>query len=355
MPPNMNMDLPDRDRRPADRAEGPPRQRSVRWSSPRSCTANRARAPSASLCHGCAIRGRRKYAANQARESPPRHRLRNTSRRAGQAAAGRPGAQQSPHRDGSSPVWKKLVRHADAGRRPRHGGLSPPSTPYGPRPAAGWKLMQLTSDRQTAFHRKFGKIWAIAPSHLLSEGERNLIEDWAAQVSGPTLQSSAARNRRSRSMQVRHRLAVGGRARSPKPSRRRARPRAAGIRPRSSRPHPTLLRGRISSPTAPAMCMRPSVDMAELRTESDRMIGDEHRRERASSISRSTARAGFWSLAARRQDVSGALDDNGRRRRPRRRRSGLWTRPPWPAHLAQRQNTKGSAMRIGIAAGRGSR
>ena len=43
------------------------------------------------------------------------------------------------------------------------------------------KLMQLVMTDE-AFHHKFGKIWADRTIPHLSEGERNLIEDWAAEV-----------------------------------------------------------------------------------------------------------------------------------------------------------------------------
>ena len=70
-------------------------------------------------------------------------------------------------------------RHADAGRRPRHGRLRDALQGSAAIRCCA-KLCQLVMTDE-AFHHKFGKIWADRTIPKLSKAEHELIEDWAAQ------------------------------------------------------------------------------------------------------------------------------------------------------------------------------
>jgi hypothetical protein len=184
MPPNMNMEL---QTAVADKLTEKQKIRlvneSVRWSLSSILHGEQgALALSASLCHVLRDPGAQEYAANQTREEA-RHVTGFTKYI--QARWGKPlpvGPALSnllTEMVGSPYVWKKLVGMQMLVEGLAMGAFATFYT-YGRDPLMT-KLMQLVMTDE-AFHHKFGKIWADRTIPHLSEGERNLIEDWAAQV-----------------------------------------------------------------------------------------------------------------------------------------------------------------------------
>jgi hypothetical protein len=184
MPPKMNMEL---QTAVADKLTEKQKIRlvneSVRWSLSSILHGEQgALSLSASLCHVLRDPGAQEYAANQTREEA-RHVTGFTKYI--QARWGKP-LPVGPALGGllnemvSSPyVWKKLVGMQMLVEGLAMGAFATMYT-YGRDPLMV-KLMQLVMTDE-AFHHKFGKIWADRTIPKLSEGERNLIEDWAAQV-----------------------------------------------------------------------------------------------------------------------------------------------------------------------------
>src|ERR1044071_2567683 len=135
---------------------------------------------SASLCHVLKDQGAQEYAANQTREEA-RHVT--AFARYVKARWGRPvecGASlkallveiiEAPE------VYKKLI-----GMQMLVEGLAMGAFAHGfrhNRDPLARKLFQLVMTDE-AFHHKFGKIWADRTVPMLSEAERNIVEDWAA-------------------------------------------------------------------------------------------------------------------------------------------------------------------------------
>ncbi len=136
------------------------------------------------------------------------------------------------------------------------------------------KLMQLVMTDE-AFHHKFGKIWADRTIPHLSETERNLIEDWAAQVFQGLLFNLGSPEQK-KSIYAEFGLdwqwvqgAVAEAFTTPR-IRERLKDSTSIFRVLIK----TLLKaGIITDRTRHVYAA--FVDMAELHTESDRMIGDD--------------------------------------------------------------------------------
>jgi hypothetical protein len=184
MPPKMNMEL---QTAVADRLDEKQKIRlvneSVRWSLSSILHGEQgALSLSASLCHVLRDPGAQEYAANQTREEA-RHVTGFTKyiqARWGKPLPVGPALGNLLNEMVSSPyVWKKLVGMQMLVEGLAMGAFATMYT-YGRDPLMV-KLMQLVMTDE-AFHHKFGKIWADRTIPKLSEAERNLIEDWAAQV-----------------------------------------------------------------------------------------------------------------------------------------------------------------------------
>jgi len=184
MPPHMNMEL---QTAVADRLDEKQKIRlvneSVRWSLSSILHGEQgALSLSASLCHVLKDPGAQEYAANQAREEA-RHVTgftRYIQARWGKPLPVGPALGNLLTEMVTSPyVWKKLVGMQMLVEGLAMGAFATMYT-YGRDPLMV-KLMQLVMTDE-AFHHKFGKIWADRTIPKLSEDERNLIEDWAAQV-----------------------------------------------------------------------------------------------------------------------------------------------------------------------------
>ncbi len=184
MPPSMNLDL---QTAVADRLTEKQKVRlvnqSVRWSLSSILHGEQgALSLSASLCHVLRDPGAQEYAANQTREEA-RHVTgfsKYVQARWGKPLPVGPALGNLLTEMVLSPfVWKKLV-----GMQMLVEGLAMGTfaTFYThARDPLLVRLMQLTMTDE-AFHHKFGKIWADRTIPHLSETERNLIEDWAAEV-----------------------------------------------------------------------------------------------------------------------------------------------------------------------------
>jgi len=184
MPPNMNMEL---QTAVADKLTEKQKIRlvnsSVHWSLSSILHGEQgALSLSASLCHVLKDPGAQEYAANQTREEA-RHVTGFTKyvqARWGKPLPVGPALSTLLTEMVNSPfVWKKLVGMQMLVEGLAMGAFATFYT-YGRDPLMV-KLMQLVMTDE-AFHHKFGKIWADRTIPQLLEGERNLIEDWAAQV-----------------------------------------------------------------------------------------------------------------------------------------------------------------------------
>jgi hypothetical protein len=184
MPAHMNMEL---QTAVADRLTEKQKIRlvneSVRWSLSSILHGEQgALSLSASLCHVLKDPGAQEYAANQTREEA-RHVTgftRYVHARWGKPLPVGPALGNLLTEMVQSPfVWKKLVGMQMLVEGLAMGAFATFYT-YGRDPLMV-KLMQLVMTDE-AFHHKFGKIWADRTIPHLSETERNLIEDWAAQV-----------------------------------------------------------------------------------------------------------------------------------------------------------------------------
>jgi hypothetical protein len=184
MPPNMNMEL---QTAVADKLTEKQKIKlvnaSVHWSLSSILHGEQgALSLSASLCHVLKDPGAQEYAANQTREEA-RHVTgftRYVQARWGKPLPVGPALSSLLTEMVNSPfVWKKLVGMQMLVEGLAMGAFATFYT-YGRDPLMV-KLMQLVMTDE-AFHHKFGKIWADRTIPHLSEGERNLIEDWAAQV-----------------------------------------------------------------------------------------------------------------------------------------------------------------------------
>jgi hypothetical protein len=137
---------------------------------------------SASLCHILRDPGAQEYAANQTREEA-RHVTgfsRYIQARWGKPLAVGPALGNLLNEMVLSPfVWKKLVGMQMLVEGLAMGAFAT-NYQYTNDPLLK-RLCQLVMTDE-AFHHKFGKIWADRTIPKLSETERNLIEDWAAQV-----------------------------------------------------------------------------------------------------------------------------------------------------------------------------
>jgi hypothetical protein len=137
---------------------------------------------SASLCHILRDPGAQEYAANQAREEA-RHVTafgRYVKSRWGKPLPVGPALGDLLTEMVLSEVaWKKIV-----GMQLLVEGLAMGAFATFYQEAQDPVIVKLTQLAMTdeAFHHKFGKIWADRTIPRLSEEERNLIEDWAAQV-----------------------------------------------------------------------------------------------------------------------------------------------------------------------------
>jgi hypothetical protein len=137
---------------------------------------------SASLCHVLKDQGAQEYAANQTREEA-RHVTgfaMYIRARWGKPLAVGPALGSLLTEMVLSPfVWKKLVGMQMLVEGLAMGAFAT-NNQYTNDPLLK-RLCQLVMTDE-AFHHKFGKIWADRTIPHLSEEERNLIEDWAAQV-----------------------------------------------------------------------------------------------------------------------------------------------------------------------------
>ena len=184
MPPSMNLEL---QTAVADRLDEKQKIRLVNASTHWSLSSilhgeQGALALSASLCHILKDPGAQEYAANQTREEA-RHVT--AFARYVQARWGTP-LPVGPALGGllsemvASPyVWKKLVGMQMLVEGLAMGAFATFYTHA--RDPLLVRLCQLVMTDE-AFHHKFGKIWADRTIPRLSEEERNVIEDWAAEV-----------------------------------------------------------------------------------------------------------------------------------------------------------------------------
>ncbi len=184
MPPSMNMELQSA---VADKLDERQKIRlvnaSVHWSLSSILHGEQgALSLSASLCHILKDPGAQEYAANQTREEA-RHVTgfsKYIQARWGKPLPVGPALGNLLNEMVQSPlVWKKLVGMQMLVEGLAMGAFATFYT-YGRDPLMR-KLMQLVMTDE-AFHHKFGKIWADRTIPHLSESERILIEDWAAQV-----------------------------------------------------------------------------------------------------------------------------------------------------------------------------
>ena len=248
---------------------------------------------SASLCHVLRDPGAQEYAANQAREEA-RHVTGFTKyvqARWGKPLPVGPALGNLLTEMVSSPfVWKKLVGMQMLVEGLAMGAFATFYT-YGRDPLLV-KLMQLTMTDE-AFHHKFGKIWADRTIPHLSEAERNLIEDWAAQVFQGLLFNLGSPEQK-KSIYAEFGIdwqwvqgAVAEAFTTPK-IRERLKDSTSIFRVLIK----TLLKaGIITDRTRHVYAS--FVDMAELHTESDRMIGDDIAEKGIEYLQRINGAAGF--------------------------------------------------------------
>jgi hypothetical protein len=184
MPPNMNMELQSA---VAEKLNDKQKIRlvnaSVHWSLSSILHGEQgALSLSASLCHVLKDPGAQEYAANQTREEA-RHVAgfsRYIQARWGKPLPVGPALGNLLAEMVNSPlVWKKLVGMQMLVEGLAMGAFATFYT-YGRDPLMV-KLMQLVMTDE-AFHHKFGKIWADRTIPHLAPAERDLIEDWAAEV-----------------------------------------------------------------------------------------------------------------------------------------------------------------------------
>jgi hypothetical protein len=230
---------------------------------------------SASLCHILKDPGAQEYAANQTREEA-RH-VTAFSKYI-QARWGKPIPIGPALGDllvemvGSPYVWKKLVGMQMLVEGLAMGAFATFYT-YANDPLLK-RLCQLVMTDE-AFHHKFGKIWADRTIPKLSQEERDKIEDWAAQVFSGLLRNLGSPDQKTRQFikfGIDPAWAQGAfmEAFTDAKIRKRLEDSTSIFRVLIK----TLLKAGIITDRTRATYAA-FVDMAELHSESDRMIGDD--------------------------------------------------------------------------------